>query len=71
MKDIVYQGKVENMNGLCERVLRVAECATNKIPYSTWQETLIFKHVVPLMVPILRSICHHKKLGNEQCLKIC
>jgi hypothetical protein len=39
VKDIVYHKKVQNVNELRDRTVRAAECVTNEMLVSTWQET--------------------------------
>jgi len=39
LKDIVYREKMQNVNELHYRIIRAAECVTNEMLTSTWQET--------------------------------
>jgi hypothetical protein len=39
--DIVYREKVQNVNELCDRIVRAAQCVSNKMLASTWRETWI------------------------------
>jgi hypothetical protein len=55
VKEILYCEKVQNVNELHDRIIRDAECGTNKILANTCQETDILMCVVPFMVPILST----------------
>jgi hypothetical protein len=41
VKNIVYCEKVQNINELYDRLIRAAECITNKMLANTWQEVNI------------------------------
>jgi hypothetical protein len=36
VKDIVYCEEVQNVNELCDKIIRAAECITNEMLASTW-----------------------------------
>jgi len=38
-KDSVHCEDVQNVNELCERIVRAAECVTSEMLVSTWRET--------------------------------
>jgi hypothetical protein len=38
VKGIFYHEKVQNVNELCDRIIRTAECITSKMPVNTLQE---------------------------------
>jgi hypothetical protein len=39
VKRTVYRENVQNMNELCDRIVRAAECVTNEVLVSTWRQT--------------------------------
>jgi len=39
VKEIVYREEVQNVNELCDRTIRAAECVTSEMPASTCTET--------------------------------
>jgi len=46
---------VHNINEMCDRIIRAAECVTN---YMLAKLNIVFMSVMPVMVPILRSTEH-------------
>jgi len=38
VKGVVYHEKVQNINEIRDRIVRSAECITNEVLASTWQE---------------------------------
>jgi len=71
IKDIIFHEKVQNVNELHDRIVRAAECVTNKMLSSTFQETeyhLDVGHVINTAnIENYRAL---KKLCEVQCLKM-
>jgi hypothetical protein len=57
VKDAAYYKKVQNMNEVCDTIVRGAECITKEILANTWQETEYCLDVS--CVPSYVGPCHH------------
>jgi len=57
VKDIVYREKVQNVNKLCDRIVRAAECITNEMLTNTWQETEYHVDVCHVTNGVHSEIC--------------
>jgi len=71
VKDIVFHEKVQNMNGLCDIIVRIAECVTSEMLVVTWQGTEYHPDVCYTTNCAHIEICWaHKKLCEVQGSKI-
>jgi len=70
VKDIVYRGKVPNVNELCDRLIRAVKWVTIEMLSSTWQEIECLGVCCATNDAHVETCWAHREFWKVQCLKM-